>query len=217
MIYKNGIIVSKEFNESFGDYTVIGTPTINGTILTDCSKTSYIKYSFPMVIRTSDSVVTFCGSYIIPDTSAVLWVVNNDYWRIRIEARTSSILFTNSSFAGIKLSYPSNVSIGDKLYYRATYTNGAQTLDVYKDEEKILSGTSSHENYDTWNINGEYVKISNICLGGYSGSYSTSLSGNTVQDLADFLVLVDDKPVFFPKIKPTISNYQTTAIEFYEI
>lgn len=217
MITKNGIIQGKEFNESFGEYTIVGEPTITDTVLSGCSKTDYLLYAFSNPPRTSESVITFCGSFIVPNQRTVFWTVNNDYWRIRLEATSATQLnFTNSSWAGIKFDFSDILTEGDKVYYRASITDGAQTLKVYKDDVEVFSGTSSHSN-GTWNVNGEYVKISTICFGGYSGSYISNTS-NGLQDLADFIVLVNEEPIYAPIInKATFSEYQVSSTEFYEI
>ena len=218
MIKKNGSLIGKEFNEFFGNYVVYGTPTLTGTVLSGCSTSSYLQYSFTSGIYTSDSIITFCGSFIVPSERNLLWTVNRDYWRVRIEITSTNIIFTNSNWSGINQSFSSSASVGDKLYYRGTFTNGAQTLKVYKNGVEIISGTSSHTNPDSWSHEGEYIRIRNICFGGTPASLISGVSCNSVQDLADFLMLVDDKPIYAPIIKSSsISEYQVVSPLFYEV
>lgn len=201
-IEKNGVVKSREFNETFSNIGIVGSPTIENNILSNTLKDNYVSFDINSTITdwefkigfTPQTVVQAYNSIISRGTPGFQLYTAKNESTVKLELNGSTTLNTMS------------VTMGNRYLIHCSY-DGTTITTVLSNKTQ---GTS-----DTYT-----ATTSNLSLNG-TWRLGITQSGNYGYD---GLIYMDD--VYFrvgaEKFSPatnttSISSYQITSNNFYEL
>lgn len=205
MIYKNSTICGNEFNEGGANYTLVGSSVqvSDDGIASNFTTTSYIQ--LPTIYTNRKDFEINLGKIKSPSNNARSIIVGAS------RGHGFGIGFYNYTI------YVTSFSERFATYYTSALT---ANTDYY-----IKGGVSGSNAYVSYSLNGTdwttktaaltnaYTQL-NEFIGVYDGQYPPSYS----IDLKQITFSVDGKVAYaFATNKASISSYQITANEFYEI
>lgn len=209
MIYKNGIVKGTELNESYANFTVQGSLNIEDNIVSGFSKSNYIT---------------------IPNMS-----FGSSTWDVYFSVKTASDINTNQGILSFSSGYTfgfvvaegdclislgeggSSFSIGEKRVaitantsydFKISFDGTAYTLSILENGIYVIKGTINSSTKLPLNLGTMRVGLHRHGNSFFLGTF----------DLSKFSIVVGEKTIYSPAVnKASISDYQITANEFYEI
>lgn len=224
MITKAGIVKGNEFNEYLQNMTMVGNVTVNDGIASGFTTSNYFKLPVlkvglnPWEINVAFMITSYDGgSYAYP-----IFIINGASYMneggVLLQISQTRQVVSYGFQSGINpkwdigTSYGSTELLINTLYYAKVLFNGTQYV------IKLSTDNSTWTTEATINSTKVIQQDDDcVCFIGYRNSLNWAYLNGSIY-LKNFTIKVNDKLVYSPALnKTTISKYQTTANNFYEI
>lgn len=199
MIYKNGILKGNEFNEIKQNFNIIGNPIISNKILYDTSKNNYVSFN----INSSSNITFQIGFKYKTVSQAYNGLISKESPGFQFYTKKDTDSLIMELFSNTPIITFTDL-VDDRDYILSfSYSNSTFTATLYSSVDSV-SKTYSGVDFDmsgTWRLgitqSGNY---------GYDGFI-----------YMDKILITSNGKSYAPAISTSVSSYQITCEEFYEI
>lgn len=200
-IKKNGCIVGNEFNETQQNFTVVGSPTLSDSILSNTSKNNYVSFTINNDTTEWEIDEYFTVQTISQSYNAIISRGSPGFQAYLKKGNTTLTLELNGSLAMIT----HNITVGHSYKIVLNSHNGVLT-------STLTDLNDNTEQSGTYNLS---LSISGTWRLGITQSGNYGFDGSI--DLSRFLLKLNDKLSYSPALNIGLSDYQIVSEEFYEI
>lgn len=219
MICKNGVIKGNKFNERFANLNIVGNPTIQNNVVSNFGSANYLVTSYNINLSnaweghvkvktgtiTTQQMIFSIGSGNSNATrfgySLYIWSNGGFGFNTSYNGTSWGITSQNNTAVQANTIYWLKFGWNKSAYYIKLSTDGITFNDYVS-----VNGTSPiyrHRDYDTIGV-------------WHQGSAGCGWTGEIYLD--EFYLSENGSGVYAPALDiPSISDYQTTSVEFYEI